>query len=587
MATFAVLLALLAAGIGPTLLLGNLIRFRILAAPLAGLLLIVPATLSLYFIFQVTFAVALLAGSILTVAASAVLAAVHRPRVIWSEVAAAISLMAFASVGATAVSESATIRIHSPAVTYLDGFDILSYAHIADWLRDHISRPEIHAPAGSTRPRADPSLPYESLPELLLGNEARTGAFGFLAAIGTLRRIPSAFAYDPACAIILTSTILGVAAVFAGSWLALLVLLVGLAVSHWYDYAQAGYFAKSLAYPSILYLVGLVLKSRQDCDATVLAVLCAFAGGTALLLTGLVTAAVLCALCAPAALLAHGRERRIDWQYLSRIALCAFVAIAISGYLQHPVVGWDRTTFGTAVVGPKSLDLEGWNAITGYSDLTLTLMIVVALACAGILARAALLDGHTGPATLLIVPLVLYGLLLILHLRNELMQATGLIYPAMLCGAGWLISESKRPFRALPLAVLAACIAVTIGLRMPRAATALARYVGEAAMQSSYTEDELDRLAAAIGNRTALIDLGSNGQQCVLMSVELGRRGLSLQWTADSWYWPIRSWRNNWLVPVYHNRPDVIVVDAKRIEAGNPLYIGPHFAVVVAPDQKP
>ena len=124
---------------------------------------------------------------------------------------------------------------------------------------------------------------------------------------------------------------------------------------------------------------------------------------------------------------------------------------------------------------------------------------------------------------------------------------------------------------------------VAIGLRVPRAATAIARYTGKDALQASYTQQELDAVAAAIAGHTALIDLGTtSGRQCVLMSVELGRRGLSLQWTPESWYWAVGSWRPGWAVPTYTTAPERRVVAATRVGTAKPFHVGPHFAVVAA-----
>lgn len=581
--TFAILVLLLAAGLGPMLLFRERVRFPVLAAPFAGLLLVNCAALAIYFIFVTTFPMALLGATAIVVAASVTIVASLRLRPNLRKAGGALAAIALASTCACLSSEQATIRNGSISLTFLDGWDTLSYAHVADWIKDHRSRPEVHAPPGTPLLHADPAIPYESLPQLLLGNEPRTGAFGYLAALATARAVPSAFAYDWACAVLLASAILGVAAVFAGTKPALAVLVLALAVSHWYDYTQAGFLAKSLAYPSILFLAGLILKTRGQSELPILALLCAFSAASALLLTGLLTAAALVALCAPVELIAYGAERRVPWPDMSRLAICALVAIAASGYFQHPVSGWDRQAFPAASVGSRSLDLEGWFALVGVSELTLTLMIVAALGSAFALGRVALLSDRRGPAGLLLGPIAIYGLLLILHLRSESMQTTGLLYPATMCGAAWLISEPIALSRSAPLWVIAAIIAAAIGLRIPRAVTALVHYTGRDAFEASYSKTELDGLAAVIGKHTALIAMGNRAaRECVLMSVELGRRGLALQWTAESWYWPIRSWRPDWTVPHYSTRPDVIVIRADDIGTAKPLYLGSHFALITA-----
>jgi hypothetical protein len=61
----------------------------------------------------------------------------------------------------------------------------------------------------------------------------------------------------------------------------------------------------------------------------------------------------------------------------------------------------------------------------------------------------------------------------------------------------------------------------------------------------SYTKDEIDQIANVVGrHQTLLVDLGrSHGS--ILMLVELGRRDLALQWTADAWFEVVAGWRGH------------------------------------------
>jgi hypothetical protein len=58
--------------------------------------------------------------------------------------------------------------------------------------------------------RADPTHPYESVPNLLLVIDPGSGTFRFLALIGLIRQLPSTFAYDPGSGVFQSAAVLGV-----------------------------------------------------------------------------------------------------------------------------------------------------------------------------------------------------------------------------------------------------------------------------------------------------------------------------------------------------------------------------------------
>src|ERR1700751_5971823 len=107
---FAILVLLLSAGLGPILLVRECVRFPLLAAPFAGMLLINFATLGIYFAFVTTFAIALLAASAIVIAASVLILVTQRFRADPRQVSASLLLIGVASIGACVSSQSATLR---------------------------------------------------------------------------------------------------------------------------------------------------------------------------------------------------------------------------------------------------------------------------------------------------------------------------------------------------------------------------------------------------------------------------------------------------------------------------------------------
>src|SRR5688572_2923061 len=144
----------------------------------------------------------------------------------------------------------ATILLGHTGLEYWFGTDHLGYAHVADWIIAH---------PPWDRPRADPALSYESWPNLILSSDPRFGAFAIVALIAMIRGFSGAFAYDPASAVVLTVSILGVAALFSRGRISLLLLVAGLLSSHWFDYTRSGFFGKALGYPAAFYVAGLFM----------------------------------------------------------------------------------------------------------------------------------------------------------------------------------------------------------------------------------------------------------------------------------------------------------------------------------------
>jgi hypothetical protein len=126
----------------------------------------------------------------------------------------------------------------------MDGSDHSGYAQVADWLRDHPA--VIH-------PNETPEVPYETWPSIMFAQDARFGAFGFLAIIAFLHHGGAIFSFDFACAVALSAAIITLLFCFSASVLSRVLLAVGLFASSWLDYAHGGYLGKILNYPAVLF----------------------------------------------------------------------------------------------------------------------------------------------------------------------------------------------------------------------------------------------------------------------------------------------------------------------------------------------
>jgi hypothetical protein len=231
---------------------------------------------------------------------------------------------------------------------------------------------------------------------------------------------------------------LGVAAVFSKSWPTFVPLSLGFLFSSWYEFSHTGYLGKLLAYPATLFALGLFFAARKSDDLRLLLITAIMCVSSALLLSGVLTAAILFMLASPVLLLSFVSERSIDWNQISRLGLCCFVSVLTGGYFVHPVNGYWGTgvSYPLDFVATPALDIEGWTAGTGIADAGIHAMAVIAILAALGAAWVAYMRSATVALSLLIVPVLVYLLLLQFSNRVELLQTTGLLYPAILCGLG-------------------------------------------------------------------------------------------------------------------------------------------------------
>jgi hypothetical protein len=538
---------------------------------MAGVLLLTVSVLFIYSVFHLNVREALgwAAGFCIGLSAVTAIAAGYRPS---SRDVASFALFAIAAAAIAAwFAEAASIRNGGPSLLYAEGTDQLGYAHVADWIREH--RPQI-------QPRADPAVPYESMPNIVFELDPRIGAFTLVAIVGSLRGLPSTFAYDPTCALLLAAAALGVAAVFARSLWALALLSAGLAVAHWYDFTRMGFLGKALAYPSSLFLVGLLFAMRGNYTPWRLLMLCGIAIGSALTLSGYVTGLMLTVIGFTAVGLEVLRTRRFDVDEFAVVCLLTATAVAASGFLVRPYVqGFPSTTFGPMDTLVRSLDIESWLMIQAVPGSTKIVLMGLVLGIAGTLSVAAYASGNIPAAALLVAPPALLGALLLLGGYSVVFQLTGFLYAASLCGVILLMSHfSFNGRRIFAIACGAGTIALIL-VRIPRFVVVAGRYTDPGIIaQYSHTLAELDVIASASDGRTVLVDTADDRNLPLVALVELGRRNVDLQWSAGAWYVVAGGWRG-WEAPSYARPPDLRLVAADRAGDGPALRTG-RFALI-------
>jgi hypothetical protein len=535
------------------------LKYGLLAAPFAGLLTVVIGVACFYSVTGRSLAqCALASAAICAVAtiAALLISPVNLRRQDWAGLAFATLLVIPITTFAT---EASAVRLHTPALLYTDGTDHIGYAHMADWLSNHTVS---QSPGSSAR------IPYEQFPNWLLRADPRFGSFFCLAILKTFRGLPAVFTFDFACAVVLSAGLLGVAGAFARSRLSLVVVLIGLLTSHWYDYSRSGFFGKILAYPGSLLVAGLFLSVWDTRTSLQLAALTILTAATALMHSGMATALFLCATVGGALLCRFAFER--SWQNRDRLVeiasqagalvLLVVVAVVSTGVLARPLtVTYPDVHPDWRFILPRILDLLNQRPSDQYfgpaqlrwaTPLALGIWFAI-----GVLAWRTRNWASTG---LVVGPMLLMVAMRLFGTPAAAIQLIGTFYPFSICALALLLNGNESSSSAsdpLPgrryVPVLAMVLAVVcIGLRVPRYAESFRRYaITQEVLCDRYSMREIDRLIARIGReRVEVAPMGGN--QALFVLVEFSRRDVNLQWSPEMWQAVVGS-TAGWTVPEY------------------------------------
>ena len=574
--------------------------FVVLAAPFAGMLLLAFGGALGYNVLGLPIGTAFILTAIAGVVATAF--AVKRATqgsALWSSWRSWLYPIAVTIVLAGVVTwytTFATTTVGNPGFQYWFGTDHLGYAHPADWIIAH---------PPWDKPRVDPAYWYESWPSAMIEGDPRFGSFALLALTAMVRGLPAAFAYDPACAVVLSATMIGVAALFARGRITLVLLLIGLLSSHWFDYTRSGFFAKSLGYPAGFFVAGLFMHSMAPLRPAMLIPLLLMACGASVVYwaeaPGLFIALLSVAFLAARVLLGGlssirqplGAVRAV-WQHVLVLAVMGILALTVRSYVAQAPTGIasylfiTRTTVSLvdANVGPRftvipwehvrltlaDLEHQGY-PLTELPGQLIRRMLWVSIAAWVVVGLVALWRRDPVAIALLWGPIALaafYAQLTSPGAQWTRYQLPGTFYPLALCGAARLLDGAyglSREYFAVrgvnwrTLAERAATVSVVglmlgaVALHVPRLQGVIERYASRAMEPArSFSLAETDALAAAIGDRSVRVDIEGPHLSLFLL-VELGRRGIDVQWAPSSWKY-VMGYRP-WPPPEYAERAEL------------------------------
>lgn len=531
------------------------LRYPVLLAPLAGILLVTLAALGFYVIVLLPMGQAAVAGLAATLALSVAALVCWRPRFSWRDAFVPAGLALVVSLLTIRLVTAASIHLGGVAMLYMDGTDHLGYAQTADWVNTHrITEPPI----------VDPTQPYESAPAVFFEKDSRSGSYIYLALVALALGQPGMFAWDDALALVLAATVLAVAGTFARSSLTLGLLAAGLLTSHWFDYGRCGYLGKVLGYPGAFMTVGLFMASASASRRVALVELVGLVllvTGTTMMHSGFATGMFVLVIggvfLAGQWLGADKTARTGMAENAVLLALLAGIAVLATGTLARPfVLAFPDWKLSWAYELPRVADLENQGAqLTGLSPAILErvawLHLVMWLVAGGLAIRRR----ASVASALLVGPALLLGLLYLLNARAAIFQMIGTFYPLSLCGL-MVLTDSPAdvptgPRRWLaPARVSVGFAVIVISAHQYRFAGAVARYAGDKTPPSAcYSQSQMDALAALVGQDKVDVEV-NQPQPAIALLVELGRRNANLQWSPESWR-TVVGYRKLWSPPQY------------------------------------
>ena len=422
-------------------------------------------------------------------------------------------------------------RLGEPASVFRIGTDQFGYAQVADWLNQHLV---------SVAPRQDSNKPYESWPAKMFLSDPRFGSYEVLALTALALKLPSLFAYDPACTLVLVVSCLSMAGLFGRTKATMIMLLIGLAGGQWFDLGRTGFLGKIIGYPSALMVAGLLLRlpdmpADAQPKATMLLLLLAMAAAPmypGIALAFLVALIAGTALLARAALYRQGLAMLTGNNTLTAIILVLALAMA-SGLVSRPLgpsypqSGMDWSGILCLLGG---LIRQGGRLSEYPFGLGHAAVGIMMAAWAGLVLLA---GRNRAPSaiSLLLCPIAEVAVLFVVDAPDFAAQLLGFTLPAVLIGAAQSCDATPASHRRTALFLTSLLVA----LPLPRLIDAIVTIDGpDVPSQSVLALSEMTALFDRIDGGSALVDVALP-QQLPLTLLVHNTTHPRLVWSPSAW----------------------------------------------------
>lgn len=522
----------------------------LMAAPLAGILILSLGTAALY----ITMGLSLKVSSILTILICSTITLITLffcpPKFKKTELFNLIIVFIVIAL-ITYICEYATIASGSPSLFFKGAIDTPFYANVADWLNTHLA---------STPPKKNSGEIYQLWPATLFQVDIRFGAYFILGFFSALRNQPALFSYDFACAVILSAAILSVSSVFIRrSSLAFIFLFLGLLVSDWYDYGRSGFLGKLLIYPSVLYIMGIFfymikpVTPRKFCSLIILTyaaanIYPAYAVSTFLFSVG----GIFIALPLLNSKILRDKNYLVD--HLDNVILFCIVVlfpiismgilskISVFGDLMKSYLPQNSSlhnSYYLQVNFARIFHLEHFDfKIKLASHWMLLGNALFAVATCAALSISIIKKNYLA-FCLLITPIVMIIVFIAFNRYWVAYQFIGIFYPLFICGFAVLFDSFQTTKNAkhykIDYLICYIAISTLVVIHLPRFIWTSYVYSSEHAGQIyKFEKSEFDQLEQVIDKSVVTIDIKNPAFSAPLLT-ELGRRKTNLQFTNESW----------------------------------------------------
>lgn len=520
--------------------------FSILMAPICGILVLPPATTLFYSTGKLT----LSQSAVLAIAAtiSVSLFMIPRIRTTWQTFLTALGTALIVCAVSALISTATNIEFGTSGILFIDGTDHANYASVADWILSHDAL---------QMPQASATSPYESWPDVGLRLDPRLSSYVTLALVSLLRGSSGLFAYDPACSIVLATAIIGVTGVFARTRLTLFLLIIALFFSVWFEYGRSGFFGKLNAYPSVLFIIG-ILVTQKEWDAKVMSALGVIVVGAATMhptYSAVLFFVTIGAIFVGTRFLIDTNRNVQLGENIFGFALCAMVALASSGMFGRifPMPIGQSFDMPWGAILPRLFEIQ--NPTLDYIPLApiwLKKGTFIAINLQIILTAFAIFRRDPKAVALIGGPPLVASIFLISNQNWIAYQMAGCIVPFALCAmADWVEEAQTKTYTPVKALALMLCLGF-VSIRIPRAFMPIDRYILHPPKENQFKASDITALVDAIGGHSVSVDIRADRPALVLLE-EFGRRSMDVQWSANSWNF-IVGYRQ-WPRPVYANSP--------------------------------
>lgn len=548
----------------------NHIKYPILAAPMVGMLLWSLGILILYTtklsFYHATLIIGLIGTSITLTCLFNLRLKFNRGELIFL-----LSLVLITSTIVTLLINFASISLGSDTLLIREGSDQPCYAAIADWLNTHL----VDQP-----PVDDPVRPYQNFSRHMFAGDGRVATFLILSLISKLISKSGFFAFDIGCSVILLAGFFGVSALYCRSRKTLIFCIFALNISFLFMLSRCGYLGKIVAFPSILFLLGLYFIQQQEkclkdnVFARFFLLLITFPvamvyPGQVVVFFLIVMGFTFLSLNLTKCIIKSNRE---DWSNLINSSLMLLImilsALAAGGLLAtlKAELLFADLSLGWTDLFLYQLDIHYFlhDALFTWYTSSVSLFFLITVILIDILVlMLAFVKRNIVSATL--SASVLLILIIPVLSKNKFLtyQLAGAVFPISVCAILWLVDEFKKPRNLKNLIfkyLIYSLLLITLGIRIPSYIEALHRYVAITGpyYTTIYSKKELDEIYDKIGNQPVIVEIPNRIYSEPIM-FEFGRLGINLQWPSDVWEILVVGRKDaSWISP--HIKPSKLIL---------------------------